>query len=60
MMASTSGQGEQENTNRKWYRSYSLKQKLEVVAYAEVHGNNAATRKFGLSDTKRVREWRQK
>ena len=58
-MASTSGQGEQENTARKRSRIYSLNQKLEVIAYTEVHGNNAAARKFGLSDTKRVREWRQ-
>ena len=59
VLAGISGQGEQEDTTRKWYRSYSLKQKIEVIAYAEVHGNNAATRKFGLSDPKRVREWQQ-
>ena len=38
-------------------QKYSLALKKEVIAFAEVHGNRPASRRFQL-DEKRVREWR--
>ena len=39
-------------------RSYKASFKLEVIAYAEEHGNRAAGRKFGISE-KLPRDWRK-
>ena len=40
--------------------SYSIAFKIEVVNYAEKHGNQAAERHFGLPLTeKMIREWRK-
>lgn len=39
-------------------KSFSAKQKLKVIAYAEIHGNRAAGRQFTV-DEKSVREWRK-
>jgi hypothetical protein len=39
--------------------SYSIAFKIEVVNYAEKHGNRAAERRFGSPPTeKMIREWR--
>jgi len=40
--------------------SYSIAFKIEVVNYAEKHGNRAAERRFGSPPTeKTIREWRK-
>ena len=39
-------------------RSYKASFKLEVIAYAEEHGNRAAGRKFGISE-KLPGDWRK-
>ena len=40
--------------------SYSIAFKIEVVNYAEKHGNRAAERRFGSPPTeKMIREWRK-
>ena len=40
--------------------SYSIAFKIEVLNYAEKHGNWAAERRFGSSPTeKMIREWRK-
>jgi hypothetical protein len=40
--------------------SYSVAFKIEVVNYAEKHGNRAAERRFGSPPTeKMIREWRK-
>jgi len=40
--------------------SYSIAFKIEVVNYAEKHGNQAAERRFGSPPTeKTIREWRK-
>jgi len=40
--------------------SYSIAFKIEVVNYAEKHGNRAAERRFGLPPTeKMIQEWRK-
>jgi len=40
--------------------SYSIAFKIEVVNYAEKHGNQAAERRFGSPSTgKMIREWRK-
>ena len=40
--------------------SYSIAFKIEVVNYAEKHGNRAAERRFGSPTTgKTIREWRK-
>jgi len=40
--------------------SYSIVFKIEVVNYAEKHGNRAAERRFGSPPTeKMMREWRK-
>jgi len=40
--------------------SYSIAFKIEVVNYAEKHGNRAAERNFGSPPTeKMIREWRK-
>ena len=39
-------------------RSYPVKMKIEVVNYAEINGNRAAGRKYGV-DEKRIRGWRK-
>ena len=39
-------------------RSYSIKMKIEAVNYAEINGNRAAGRKYGV-DEKRMREWQK-
>ena len=38
-------------------RSYSLKFKLDAIAFAEQNNNSAAGRKFGV-DRRRIVEWR--
>ena len=39
---------------------YSVAFKIEVVNYAEIHGNRAAERRFGSPPTeKTIREWRK-
>jgi hypothetical protein len=38
-------------------RSYTSSFKLDVVSYAEEHGNRAAERQYGVNE-RRVREWR--
>ena len=40
-------------------KSYTLKFKLDAISYAEIHGNDAAEKKYKV-DGKRIREWRQK
>jgi len=41
--------------------SYSIAFNIEVVNYAEKHGNRAAERRFGSPPTeKMIREWRKK
>ena len=39
-------------------RSYPVKMKIEAANYAEINGNRAAGRKYGV-DEKRIREWRK-
>jgi len=40
--------------------SYSIAFKIEVVNYAEKHGNRAAERRFGSPPTEKMtREWRK-
>ncbi|CAC5369508.1 unnamed protein product [Mytilus coruscus] len=39
-------------------QSFTVKEKLKVVAYAEAHGNRAAGREFTI-DEKNVRNWRK-
>jgi len=40
--------------------SYSIAFKIEVVNYAEKHGNRAAKRRFGSPPTQMmIREWRK-
>ncbi len=39
------------------HKSYTAKEKLTVIAYAEVHGNRAAQREFNINE-KNVRRWR--
>ena len=39
-------------------RSYPIKMKIEAVNYAEINGNRAAGRKYGV-DEKRMREWQK-
>lgn len=39
-------------------RSFTSERKLEIVSYAEQHGNRAAEREFSVSE-KNVRDWRK-
>jgi len=40
--------------------SYSIAFKIEVIIYADKHGNRAAERRFGSPPTeKMIREWRK-
>ena len=39
--------------------SYSIAFKIEVMNYAEKHGNRAAERRFGSPLTEVIREWRK-
>jgi len=39
-------------------QSFTVREKLKVISYAEVHGNRAAGREFNMNETN-VRQWRR-
>ena len=46
------------NNERKTRKSFSNLKKLEIVRYAETHGNAETSRKFGV-DESNIRRWRK-
>ena len=43
---------------KKTRRSFTVERKLEIIAYAEKHGNREAEREFNINE-KNIRDWRK-